>query len=112
MSDLWPTMMYRKGTESNLHGFDVDTMVVNDEAEELAAAADGWFHSPAQAYGAKGPETVTLASLKETDHLRTDLAAAQALIEEQEATIKDLRDRLARVEEQSTKRRAKEAETA
>ena len=52
MSD-YPRMLYRRGKEARPHGFDCDTLIVDSVDEEAAAAAKGWFQSPALAHEAE-----------------------------------------------------------
>lgn len=50
MSD-YPRMMYRKGGDQQIHGFDVETLVVTDAEGEREAQGKGWRGSPSLAHG-------------------------------------------------------------
>lgn len=42
----YPKMLYRTGTEIEWEGWNLDTRIVRDEDEELAAIEDGWRNHP------------------------------------------------------------------
>lgn len=48
-------MLYRKGTSKRIHGFDVDTRIV-DEADVDALLADGWAKTPTAAHETPKPK--------------------------------------------------------
>lgn len=43
MSDQFPKMLYREGTEMEWHGLSLDTLVVADADELAAAKKEGWL---------------------------------------------------------------------
>lgn len=47
--DRFPLMVYRCPGAQSHHGIACDTLIVANEAEEVDAALDGWFITPAQA---------------------------------------------------------------
>ena len=49
MSNEFPKMLFRAGGAEPMHGGHFSTLIVNDEAEEGAALADGWFLTTTEA---------------------------------------------------------------
>lgn len=47
--DRFPLMVYRCPGAQSHHGIECDTLIVANEAEEVDAALDGWFFTPADA---------------------------------------------------------------
>lgn len=77
MSNEFPKMLYRPGGAEPIHGSHFATLVVNDEAEEGAALADGWFVTTDDA-----TEADRAAKAKATEDAEAaSIAAAQALVD-------------------------------
>lgn len=77
MSNEFPKMLYRPGGSEPIHGGHFGSLIVNDEAEEGAALADGWFLTTDEA--AQADAAAKAKALADAE--AATVSAAQALVD-------------------------------
>lgn len=92
MSNDFPKMLYRAGGSEPIHGGHFATLIVDDEAGEAAALADGWFVATDDA--AEADRVAKAAAL--------DAAEAKAIAEAQAVVDANAQPTRAELEQKAT----------